>query len=224
MRSRRSIDWCVLATAAALLLAGPARAFPILFDRTGANSGYGVSAATASAVEAAGFRVIEGASVYPASSLDLQIPAPDVLHATVQAHPSVANPTTAQSRWSVTDGGKAPLDDAWLVFLRPVTYTPSKVGIDLQPGGRWALVEVSVGDGDPYFYPAVFLGDANSGAVVQFLMNHVVGEKLTQQGSKLFLPQYSVGVLEGVPLPEPAALVILAAAFALVGAVRRGKD
>ena len=45
-------------------------------------------------------------------------------------------------------------------------------------------------------------------------MHHVVGQPLTQQGSNLILPQYSVGVLTGVPLPEPSTIALVAAGVA----------
>jgi hypothetical protein len=220
MRLRTWGELRTLAVAAALLLsAGPAAAFPVVFN---GPSGFGVSAATATSVSAAGFPIIEGATIFPANDFSLVIPAPDVLSHNIQSHPSVSNPTTAQSRWSVTDGGEVGLDEAWLVFLTPLTYTPSKVGIDLQPGGHWALVDVPVGKTD-YFYPAVFLGDVDVDATVTFLMNHIVGEALTQQGSTLVLPQYSVGLLEGVPLPEASTLVFLATGLGLAAALRRRK-
>jgi hypothetical protein len=220
MRLRTWIELRALAIAAALLLwAGPASAFPVFFN---GPSGFGTSAARASAVDAAGFPIIEDASVYTASTYSLVIPAPNVLSHNILTNPTLQNPTTAQSRWSVTNGGEGDLSDAWLVFLTPVTYTKSKVGIDLQPGGRWALVDVPVGKTD-YFYPAVFLGDVGADETVTFLMNHVIGEALTQQGSTFILPQYSVGLLQGVPLPEASSFVLLAAGLALAGALRRGK-
>jgi len=219
MRLRAWIELRALAIAAALLLASPAVAFPVVFN---GPSGFGVSSATATSVSAAGFPIIEGALVYPANDFDLVIPAPDVLSAHIQAHPSISNPTTAQSRWTVTNGGEGDLNDAWLVFLTPLTYTKDKVGIDLQPGGRWALVDVQVGESD-YFYPAVFLGDVDAAAAVTFLMNHFVGEGLTQQGSTLVLPQYQVGLLQGVPLPEASTFALLATGLGLGAVLRRRK-
>jgi hypothetical protein len=221
MRLRTWIEPRALAVAAALLLlASSAAAFPVVFDGA---SGFGVSAATATSVSGAGFPVIEGATVYPANDFSLVIPAPDVLSHHIESQPSVSNPTTAQSRWSVTNGGETNLDDAWLVFFTPLTYTKNKVGIDLQAGGSWALVDVSVGKTD-YFYPAVFLGDVDADATVTFLMNHIVGQALTQQGPTTFvLPQYSVGLLQGVPLPEASTIVFLAMGLALVAALRRRK-
>lgn len=219
MRSRCRVELCAMAIAAAFLLASPAGAFPVIFNGPG---GYGVSAATASSVSSAGFPTIEDATVYSASLFDIVIPAPDVLSSSIVSHPTLANPNTAQSRWSVTNGGEISLDNAWLVFLRPTTYPSANVGIDLQLG-NWGLVHVPVGETD-YFYPAVFLGDLGSGDTVTFLMNHIVGQALTQQGSTLVLPQYSVGILYGVPVPEPSTLVLLAAGLALTGVLRRWKD
>jgi len=211
---RRALPLCALVAAAALLLAGAARAFPIVFDGPG---GFGVSATTAAAVEGAGFSLIQDVTVVPAATDGLTIPAPDVLTSHIVSSPSVSNPNTAQSRWSVTDGGESALSNAWLVFFGPTTYTPTLVGIDLPSGGHWRLVEVSAGESSNYFYPAVFLGSLNPGDTATFLMNHIVGTALTRQGSDLILPQYSVGVLTGVPVPEPRSLALCAAGLALAG-------
>jgi hypothetical protein len=210
---------CALAAAAVLSFAAPARAFPIVFDGPG---GFGVSSSTAGSVESAGFLLIQNVPVAPAAADGLTIPAPDVLTAHIVSNPSLANPNTAQSRWSVTDGGADSLQNAWLVFFGPVTYTPTKVGIDLPGGGHWRLVEVSAGESGEDFYPAVFLGNLNPDDTATFLMNHVVGQPLTRQGQTLILPQYSVGVLTGVPLPEPGTLALLAAGVA-GAALRRGR-
>ncbi|HTO69348.1 MAG TPA: hypothetical protein VMR31_05755 [Myxococcota bacterium] len=221
MSARTSAAGLVAALLGAIGLAGSAAAFPVLFDGAG---GFGVSASTASAAEAAGFALISDVTVVPAASDGLTIPAPDVLSAHIVTSPSVTNPNTAQSRWSVTNGGASDLANAWLVFFGPVTYTASKVGIDLQPGGQWAIVEVSAGASGDYFYPAVFLGDLDVDGTQTFLMNHVVGQALTQQGSTLILPQYSVGAFAGVPVPEPGLFVLLSAGLALAAAVRPRKD
>jgi hypothetical protein len=220
MRSRPRSELRALAIAAALALsaAAPARAFPVFFNGDG---GFGVSATSANAAQSVGFRVI-GGPLYPADSYDLSIPAPEVLSFHIRTSPSLSHPTTAESRWTVTNGGETALDDAWLVFFTPVTYTDSKVGIDLQMGGQWALVEASAGEVD-YFYPAVFLGDLDSSDSVSFFMHHVIAQSLTKQGSTYILPKYSVGLLQGVPLPEGSVLVSLAAGLALVAALRRGK-
>jgi len=146
-----------------------------------------------------------------------------VLSSHLVSNPSVSNPNTAQSLWSVTDGGGSSLSNAWLVFFGPTTYTPTLVGIDLPSGGRWRLVEVSAGESGNYFYPAVFLGSLDPGDTATFLMNHIVGTALTRQGSNLILPQYSVGVLTGVPLPEPGSLVLLTAGITLAALLRNRK-
>jgi len=220
MRSRPWTELRALAIAAALALsaARPAAAFPVFFNGVGGN---GVSATTASLAAGAGFDQFT-APVQPAAAFGIVIPDPEVLSFHISSTPSVTHPTTAQSRWTVTNGGQADLDDAWLVFFTPVTYTKNKVGIDLQPGGEWALVKLNAAGVD-YFYPAVFLGDIGASDSTTFLMNHVVGETLAQQGSTFILPKYSVGMLTGVPLPEGSELVLLAAALAVVGALRRGK-
>ena len=219
MTGRSRVIWFASALAAALLWVTPARAFPVLF---GGPSGFGVSGSTASAAEAAGFDLITDATIVPADTVPLVIPAPDVLSSHIPSSPSVSNPVTATSQWSVTNGGDGALTDAWLVFLKPLTYTPSTTGIDLQAGGQWRLVEMPVGK-DTYFYPAVFLGDVAADGTSTFLMHHVVGEALTQVGNTLVLPQYQVGVLTGVPLPEPAFALLVAAGLGLAALARRAE-
>jgi hypothetical protein len=211
-----------LAAAAALLLAGRADAFDIVFN---GPSCYGINAATAANAEAAGVPIIEVESLSTAASLNLEIPAPDVLSFHLSDSPSVANPNTATSQWNVTNGGEGDLSGTWLVFLNPVTYTPSQVGFEIDGGAGWAVFDVFVPmgkGGTDYFYPAIFLGNIGSGDSVNFLMHHLVGQALHQQNGKLVLPQYSVAALEGLPVPEPALLVGLALGAALAAAsVRR---
>ena len=221
MRMRTRWIW-TLAAAAAVLVAGRADAFDILFN---GPSGYGVNAATAANAEDAGIPIIEVASLSTAASLDLQIPAPDVLSFQLASHPSVATPNTATSQWSVTNGGEDDLANTWLVFLNPVTYTPSQVGFELTAADGWVLFDVFVPmgtGGTDYFYPAIYLGGIGSGDAVDFLMHHLVGQALHHESGKLVLPQYSVAALQGLPAPEPSSLVVVALGLALAaGAVRR---
>lgn len=214
----RTAVWAVIAVLA-LSWVSPAAAFPVVFN---GPSGFGISAASAADAQSAGFSLITNVPVFPGDTVPFVVPAPDVLASHLVGSPSVANPNTAVSRWSVTNGGDGSLNDAWLVFLTPLTYTASKVGIDLQAGGEWRLVQAPVG-ATTYYYPAVFLGDLGADDQTTFLMHHVVGQTLTQQGSTLILPQYQIGVLTGVPLPEPATLLLLALSLGLAGGLRRGK-
>ncbi|HTO56108.1 MAG TPA: hypothetical protein VMR50_22190 [Myxococcota bacterium] len=219
MSGRARAGLRALAIAAVGLWVTSASAFPVLF---GGSGGFGISASSASSAQTAGFSVIHGASIVPANDFDIVVPAPDVLSSHIVGSPSVSNPNTAMSRWSVTNGSDGNLSDAWLVFLTPLTYTPSKVGIDLQSGGQWAIFDASAG-GTDYFYPAVFLGDLGAQDTNTFLMHHVVGQALTQQGQTLILPQYQIGIVTGIPLPEPSALLLIAAGVGLAAALRRGK-
>ena len=210
------------AIAALCLWVTPASAFPVPFPVVfGGPGGFGVSASTATAAQVAGYSLITDTPVSPANTVPLLIPAPDVLSSHLVSSPSVGNPNTAQSRWTVTNGGGVTLNDAWLVFLTPLTYTPSQVGIDLQPV-TWRLVQVPFGQ-DTYYYPAVFLGDLAPDANTTFLMNHIVGQTLTQQGQTLILPQYQVGVLVGVPLPEASSFLLVVLGLGVTAALRRGK-
>jgi hypothetical protein len=150
------------------------------------------------------------------------IPAPDVLSFDLNNNPSVANPNTATSRWTVNNAG-AGFTDSWLVFLNPTNtppYTASQVGFEIDGSDGWALFRVPF-LGTDYFYPAKFLGDIPSNDAVDFLMHHLVGQALFQQGGQLVLPQYGVAGVQGVPVPEPAALVLAAAAIALAASSRR---
>lgn len=216
MRVRRL--WLGALAALALLVGGRASAFNIVFN---GPSGYGVSASSATSAQASGVPIIAVTSLSVASDLGIVIPAPDVLSFDLVSSPSVSHPITATSQWTVNNTGEGALDSAWLVFTNPETYTASQVGFEIDPNAGWALLSVVAGQ--TYYYPAVFLGDVASGDATTFLMHHRVGQALTvqQPGGQLVLPKYHVAALEGLPVPEPAALVLLAAGFALAAAVRR---
>lgn len=193
----------LLALAAGWLLASPAGAFPVLFDGPG---GYGISQTSADDAFEAGFARLEP-PIHQASAFGITIPDPVVLSAALKDSPSPSDPITAISTWTVQNGNRG-LQNAWLVFLRPLTYEPPQVGIDLQTG-EWAIVEVYLGDGEDssaYFYPAVRLGHVAAGGSAHFQMHHVVGTELTREGDTLFLPKYGVGVLGSVPEPGPLGL------------------
>jgi hypothetical protein len=220
MMVRAAWIW-TLATAAAVLVAGPAQALSIVFDGPG---GFGISAEAAEDAAAEGVPIIEVDAIAQAVLLNLTIPAPNVLSSTVVGNPSVSNPNRARSEWSVTNSGAGDLSDVWLVFLNPATYTPTQVGFEIDGSAGWAVVTVFVPDGEDgtdYYYPARFLGDMDSGDTVDFLMRHLVGETLHTQGSNLVLPQYSVGALQGIPVPEPGVLALSVAGFALAAVLRR---
>jgi PEP-CTERM motif len=223
MTVRTRCTWMFLA-AVAVLAAGRADAFDIVFDGPG---GYGISPATAANAEAAGLSIIEVASISQAAALDLTIPAPEVLSFVLQQSPSVGNPNTATSRWTVTNSGAGDLSGTWLVFLnpKPENYTATKVGFDIDADAGWAVIDVFVPmgkSGIDYFYPAVYLGNIGAEDSTTFLMHHLVGQALHQAGNNtLELPQYSVGALQGLPVPEPAALLLLAVGVALAAGSKR---
>jgi hypothetical protein len=197
--------WLV-ALAAGWLLAAPAGAFPVIFD---GPSGYGLSSETAGGALDAGFAHLTPGAINTALSAHLVIPDPQVLNAVISGSPSPSSPSTATSLWTVQNDGSHALLDAWLVFLKPINYDPSVIGIDLQ-SGQWAIVEVSVGSGESsteYFYPAARLGNIAAGGSAQFEMHHRVATALLQQGTTLVLPKYGVGVLGAVPGPAALPLV-----------------
>ena len=217
---RAARTWA-LAAMAAVLLTGRAQAFPIVFNGPG---GFGISAASAASAEASGVPIIAVDAILQAAALNLTIPAPAVLSSTLTGSPSISNPNRATSDWSVTNGG-IPRSDVWLVFLNPVTYTRSQVGFEMDGSDGWAVISVFVPFGEggvEYFYPAKFLGDMNSAVTVDFLMRHLIGEALHTQGGTLVLPQYSVGALTGIPLPEPGLLILAALGTAMAVLSRRG--
>jgi len=200
----------LVAVLAGILLAAPARALPVMFD---GPDGYGISATSAQAAFDAGFARLTPLEINTGSTFGITIPDPVVFSAVVSPTPSTT-PTTVSSTWTVNNGGRAVIDP-WLVFLRPQTYSGPLVGIDLRPGGQWALVQMTVGSGasaTQYFYPAVRLGHLTPGGSAQFTMNHLIATTLTRSGSSLLLPRYGVGIL-GV-VPEPMALSLLAATLA----------
>ncbi|MEX2208507.1 MAG: hypothetical protein WEF50_19990 [Myxococcota bacterium] len=200
-----------------LLVAERAAAFPIVFDGEG---GFGLSAATAAAAEADGVPIVDVDQIHTAAALGLTIPAPDVLSSELVDDPSVSNPNRATSEWSVTNSGQGGLSDAWLVFLYPTDYTPSEVGFEIDGDDGWIVVSVFAG-GSYYFYPAHSLGDLAPSDTTDFLMRHLVGEPLHEDGNELVLPQYAVGAVEGIPLPEPHVLALAALGLGLAAILRR---
>jgi hypothetical protein len=209
------------ALAVLALAAGRASALEIYFNGPG---NYGVSSSTALAAHAAGFSIIETGSIAQASSFGIVIPEPDVLTTSLQTHPTASHPNRATSDWSVTNGGSQDLADAWLVFLRPLTYS-RKAGIDLQ-AGDWALVHVQVakkkGKLQDYYYPAVHLGPMESDETTDFIMHHLVAANLRKRGNTLFLPKYSVALLPFAKAPEPGTLALLGVGLVFAAALRRG--
>ena len=207
------VGWIWTLALAALLAAGRADAFNIVFD---GPSGYGISAAAATSAAAAGVPIFDVDSLAVAANLGIVIPAPSVQSFQLVTTPSVANPNTANSLWTVDNTGTGSLGSAWLVFTNPETYTASLVGFEIDPNAGWALLDVFVGQ--DYFYPAVFLGDVPAGAAATFAMHHRVGQALDSNSQGQFvLPKYHVAALEGVPLPEPAAFALVVAALVLAG-------
>lgn len=212
----RSVWMAAVAVLGLLLAADRAGAFPIVFNGVGGN---GISAASAASAEANGVPIVDVDAIYTAASLGLTIPAPDVLSSTLVGNPSVSNPNRATSEWSVTNAGQGGLTDAWLVFLYPSDYTPSEVGFEIDGDDGWVVISVFVGSGTGgsyYFYPARFLGDLAPTDTVDFLMRHLVGEPLNEVNGELVLPEYAVGALQGIPLPEPHALALLGLSLAAI--------
>ncbi len=215
----RSIGTGILAALCALVAAGRADAIGVAFD---GPSGFGISAASAAAAAADGLQIIPVEQLATAASFGLTIPAPEVQDAQLVGSPSFANPNRATSTWTVTNSGQMNLQDAWLIFLYPATYTASQVGFEIDDEDGWAVINVFV-SGVDYFYPARFMDDLDPSDAVAFTMRHLVGEPLTQSGSTFVLPQYAVGAIQGIPLPEPAALALAVSGLVLVAALRRSR-
>jgi hypothetical protein len=208
------------------LAAGSADAYPIVFNGAG---GYGISAASAEGAEADGVQIVEveAYEIESAAALGLTIPAPDVLSAALVGNPSVSNPNRVTSEWSVTNAGPGALSDAWLVFLTSTDYPDSQVGFEIDGDDGWIVISVFVPsgeeDGDYYFYPARYLGDLGTSDLTDFQMRHLIGVPLVDNGTELVLPQYGVGALSGIPLPEPHALALVALGLGVAVFVRRAR-
>jgi hypothetical protein len=209
-----------MAAAAALgllLFADRAGAYPIVFNGAG---GFGISAASAASAEASGVEIVDVDRLYTAASLGLTIPAPNVLSSAIVGSPSASNPNRATSEWSVTKAGQGALSDAWLVYLTSTDYPDSSVGFEIDGDDGWVVISVYAG-GAYYFYPARFLGDLAPADTVEFQMNHLVSVPLHEVGNQLVLPQYSVGALQGLPLPEPQLVALAAFGLGLTAILRR---
>jgi len=201
------------ALAATFLHAAPAAAIPIFFD---GPSGFGLSQSSADSASGAGVPTILPTSFQTGSALGISVPDPVVLEYDQKVSPTFSDPSTAHSQWTVNHTGAA-LAGVWVVFLRPIDYTPpggtlvdydpSEVGLDLS-GPEWALVPQNT-SGTQYYYLARRLGDLGT-SPVKFDMYHLLADGIVQQASTLRLPRYQLSFL--VDVPEPAL-------FALLGAV-----
>lgn len=220
----RSVWMGAVAALGLMLSAGRAGAFPIVVN---GSAGFGISAASAESAEANGVPivVVEAGEIQTAAAFGLTIPAPDVLSSALVGSPSVSNPNRATSEWSVTNAGQGGLSDAWLVFLTSTDYPDPEVGFEIDGDDGWIVISVFVPSGEEggsyYFYPARSLGDLAPSDTVDFLMNHLVGVPLHANGNVLELPQYSVGAIGGIPLPEPHAFALAALGLGLAAILRR---
>jgi hypothetical protein len=210
------------ALAAALLHAGPALAIAVYFD---GPSGYGISQARADAAAAAGIGQVSPTIFATGSALGISIPDPVVLSYDLEASPTLSNPSTAHSRWTVNHTGPT-LPGLWMVFLGPADYTPpggtlvdydsAKVGLDIS-GPDWALVPVNT-NGTQYYYPARRLG--NLGATAEVDIYHLLASGIVQQGNTLRLPRHRLSFLANI-VPEPALLALAGAAMSILFLRRR---
>jgi hypothetical protein len=140
----------------------------------------------------------------------------------ISPSPSASNPSRVDSAWTVTTAGHGNLVDAWMVFYHTsANYSSALVGFEADDEEGWAVFSVFAA-GSEYFYPAVFLNDFDPSNAVVFTMHHLVGQTLLTNGSgQLELPQYTIGSIQGIPLPEPSALALGAAGIALLALLRR---
>ena len=218
----RAVGTLGLAALCTLLAGARAEAVADPFDGPG---GYGISQGSAEDAEDAGLEIIPVEGLQTAASFGLTIPAPNVLTFHLVQTPTFEDPHTATSTWTVTNSGQQTVQNLWLVFLRPSPYTPSEVGIEIDDEDGWAVLAVFVGSGQSgttYYYPAVFLGDLDPTNAVSFTMRHLVGEPLNQNSQGEFvLPQYTVGGFEGMPVPEPGVIALLASGLAGLALLRR---
>ncbi len=210
----------ILAALCALVAAGRADAIAFVFDGAG---GYGISASRAAAAEADGLQIIDVDELFTADALGISVPSRvvDLPTLVISPSPSPSNPSSVDSAWTVTTSGHGNLVDAWLVFYNTsANYSSALVGFEADDEEGWAVFSVFAA-GSEYFYPAVHLGDFDPSNPVVFTMHHLVGQTLLTNGSgQLELPRYTVGSIEGIPLPEPSALALGAAGLALLALLR----
>ena len=107
--------------------------------------------------------------------------------------PSVADPTTIDTTWTVQNTSGMALADVFLVFIKPVNYDPMDAGLTVPDDGTWKLFEVGVGEGE-LFYAGVSLGELSAGQSKSFSFTHLLATDLISTGSEPTVPQNTSGL------------------------------
>ncbi len=165
-------------------------------------------------------------------TVDITITTPATVSGTDSPGGGFANPSTGSSMWSITANDRA-YTDLWLVIVGHAVATdphgPSGDGFYAS-----ANVGLEIDDADPNLrfvspasmnvtYLAVYLGNLAQGATTVVPIEYRVAQGLLEPSASVFLfPQYQVGYLEGLAVPEPGTMMlgILAGLGLAVGARR----
>jgi hypothetical protein len=147
-----------------------------------------------------------------------------------QGTPSTTNPFVADSIWTVTNTGKAPLNHAFLVFesvdlaptaLLPGGYPNIPVGIDRN---LFSVVKYThPGANTPLFFGALSLGslaaNGSAGDSTQIRVRYIVAGALPESGANLVMPPFTVAGL--INVPEPSTLLLVGSGAVLLAAAGR---
>jgi hypothetical protein len=211
-------------------VAAPAAATPVTVFFDG-PSGFGVSAASAAAAEAAGVEFRYPGFVGSASGV-LSVSS-QVLQGDANSQSSLLlaqSGNTATSIWTVENVSSIDLrGETYFLFVTGmafsidgeiVEYGDANVGLSIDPARDWVLVRTSMEPGQGYYYPAVALGSLGAGAsAAPFAVNYVVDQPIQRLATnKLVLPQFAAG-MGFEPIPEPTAGVLMGLGLALLAVV-----
>jgi len=151
-----------------------------------------------------------------------QDPAKSSSPGTPQGTPTKTTPFVGDSLWTVKNNTGQQLVAPLLVitFVDYQTTSYPNVPVALDDG----LIDVVryTAQGQTYLFGAMPLGPLAPGESKQVRIRYIVGGALPLVGGNYQLPQLAVsGVLDATRVPEPSALLLVAAGLAAVASVRR---
>ena len=230
----RTLHTLTLTVALVGALAGSAAAtpFPITFNGQGAAQNFGISAASASAAQAAGIPILQ-TTVFDVTGVL------DVVHQSLSAVHLSQTPNTpfqTDSTWTVESVFGSHLDaNMYLVFTTtdPGTvmlpggnqnfeYQDSLVGLVLDATKGWALLQTSDPQLGTIFYPAISLGALDPGQQKDVDLRYHLEQLITFPNGNdkiLALPKLRIAVAQVIPEPSTALLF----AFGLLGLAARSR-
>jgi hypothetical protein len=216
--------------------AAQAASIPVLFDGPVSGSQhYGVSAAGATAAQAAGVSLLSA----PLESSRNKLLVTDQDLGSLSLDPEdLITPFEVTSQWTLENvSGLAYADDVYLVFttadprdvvLSTGTVTAdhdeTQVGLRIDGANGWVLLQTSVAGLGTLYYPAVRLGPLGVGAQAQIDVSYYLNQLLSfEDGNDTVVPLPKLRIAMAV-IPEPGTGLLLGAGLLLLAARARSRS